>query len=321
MVLLFATLAGLLVVTLSVRFVVQESRRAQVLDRRLAGLRARAAPVSGELDQRRKRDGSGLSLRMLSAGALNMAAMLVPVGTAERDQLRQLLAKSGFPQAEALSVYMTVKLLTTLAGGGLLGLQAARGGWLGDYSSTPVLILVGLAGAVIGGIVPEIGLRRLSARRHQRMVVALPDALDLMTLCLESGLTFERALARVASELRPMAPDLARELALVETELRIGADRKTALDGLYARTEVTGLRDLATTVVQGERYGTPLAQSMHNIAYGERTQRAARIAAQIERLPVLMSLPMLLLVTPGTILLVAGPAFLLTMEALRGIAG
>ena len=321
MVLLFATLAGLLVVTLSVRFVFQETRRAQALDRRLAGLRARAAAVYGELDQRRKREGSGLSLHMLSAGVLDMAATLVPVGTAERAKLRQLLVKSGFPQAEALSVYMTVKLLTTLAGGGLLGLQAARGAWLGDYSSTPVLILVGLAGAIIGGIAPEAGLRRLSNRRRQRMVVALPDALDLMTLCLESGLTFERALARVASELRPIAPDLARELTLVEAELRLGADRKTVLTGLHTRTEVTGLRDLTTTVVQGERYGTPLAQSMHNIAHGERTQRAARIAAQTERLPVLMSLPMLLLVTPGTILLVAGPAFLMALEALGGIVG
>ena len=142
-----------------------------------------------------------------------------------------------------------------------------------------------------------------------------------MTLCLESGLTFERTLSRVASELGPMAPDLARELALVEAELRLGADRKAVLSGLYTRTEVDGLRDMATTIVHGERYGTPLAESMHNIARNERVQRKARMEAQIERLPVLMSLPMLLLVTPGTILLVAGPAFLSTMEALRNIGG
>jgi len=69
------------------------------------------------------------------------------------------------------------------------------------------------------------------------------------------------------------------------------------------------------------RCGTPLAQSMQNIARSERMQRAARIAAQIERLPVLMSLPMLLLVTPGTIMLVAGPAFLIAMNTLRGLGG
>ena len=317
----FAVLAAVLVVAAAARFVFQESRRAQALDRRLAGVRAWAVTVYGEPDQRKKREGSGFSVQLLLASVLNIAAMLVPVGAAERAKLRQLLAKAGFPQPDALSVFMTVKLIVTLASGGLLGLQAARGQWLGDYASTPLLVLVGLVGAVIGGLAPEIGLRQLSARRYQRMVAALPDALDLMTLCLESGLTFERTLSRVVSELGPMAPDLARELALAEAELRLGGDRKTVLSALYVRTEVEGLRDLATTIVQGERYGTPLAQSMHNIARSERTQRAARIATQIERLPVLMSLPMLLLVTPGTILLVAGPAFLLTMEALRSIGG
>ena len=160
-------------------------------------------------------------------------------------------------------------------------------------------------------------LNQLSARRHRRMAAALPDALDLMTLCLESGLTFERALSRMVRELEPMSPDLAGEFALAEAELRLGADRKKVLNDLHVRTGVEGLRDLSTTIAQGERYGTPLAQSMRNIAHSERQQRAARIEAQVARLPVLMSMPMLLLVTPGTLLLVAGPAFVSTMEILR----
>ena len=116
-----------------------------------------------------------------------------------------------------------------------------------------------------------------------------------------------------------MAPDLAREVALAEAELRLGADRKTVLNDLHIRTGVEGLRDLATVITQGERYGTPLAQSMRNIAHSERQQRAARIEAQVARLPVLMSMPMLLLVTPGTLLLVAGPAFVSTMEMLGNL--
>ena len=272
---IFVTLTAGLVVTAAARFVFQESRRAQALDRRLAGVRAWAVAVYGEPQARRTRQGAGLSLHGLLTGVLNIASMLVPVGAAERAKLRQLLAKAGFPQSDALSVFMTAKLVASLVGGGLLGVQAARGQWLGDYSSTSLLLLVGLVGAVIGGLTPEIGLRQLVTRRHRRMVGALPDALDLMTLCLESGLTFERTLSRVASELGPMAPDLARELALVEAELRLGADRKAVLSGLYTRTEVDGLRDMATTIVHGERYGTPLAESMHNIARNERVQRKA----------------------------------------------
>ena len=318
----FIALTATLVIAAAVRFVFQESRRFQALDRRLAGVRAWAVTVYGEPNQRKKRALSDFSLRLLVTAVLNFTALLVPIGASERTKLRQLLSQAGFFQSDALSVFMTVKLVAALAGGGLLCLQAVRGQWLGDYNSIPLLIMVGLGGGVAGSLAPEIGLRQLCTRRQHRMVAALPDALDLMTLCLEAGLTFERTLARVASELRPMAPDLARELTLVEAELRLGgSSRKTVLAALYTRTAVEGLRDLATTIVQGERYGTPLAQSMRNIAQGERTQRAARIAAQIERLPVLMTLPMLLLVMPGMLMLVAGPALLMAMEAIHNIGG
>ena len=265
--------------------------------------------------------GGGFSLRLVSSALLNVASRLVPVGAAERAKLKDLVMKAGFHHPDALSVFMTVKLVVTLASGALLSFQMSAGQWLGEYTSTPTILLAGLAGAVVGGILPEMCLDRLGVRRQRRMATALPDALDLMTLCLEAGLTFERTLSRVVQELEPMAPDLAREFALSGAELQLGADRKNVLNDLHIRTGVEGLRDLSTTITQGERYGTPLAQSMKNIAQSERQQRAARIAAQVDRLPVLMSLPMLLLVMPGTVLLVAGPAFLTTIEVLRGLSG
>ena len=297
------------------------TRNAQVMDRRLARARVWAVAVYGEPRKRRKQEGGGFSLRLVSSALLNVASRLVPVGAAERAKLKDLVMKAGFHHPDALSVFMTVKLVVTLASGALLSFQMSAGQWLGEYTSTPTILLAGLAGAVVGGILPEMCLDRLGVRRQRRMATALPDALDLMTLCLESGLTFERTLSRVVQELEPMAPDLAREFALSGAELQLGADRKNVLNDLHIRTGVEGLRDLSTTITQGERYGTPLAQSMKNIAQSERQQRAARIAAQVDRLPVLMSLPMLLLVMPGTVLLVAGPAFLTTIEVLRGLGG
>ena len=299
--------------------VFRSTRNAQVMDRRLAGVRAWAVAVYGEPQKRRKQEGSGFSLRQVSSALLNVSSRLVPVGAAERAKLKDLVMKAGFHRPDALSIFMTVKLVVTLAGGALLSFQMAAGQWLGEYTSTPTILLAGLAGAVVGGILPEMCLDRLGARRQRRMAAALPDALDLMTLCLESGLTFERTLSRVVLELESMAPELAREFALAEAELRLGAERKNVLNDLHVRTGVEGLRDLSTTITQGERYGTPLAQSMRNIAHSERQQRAARIAAQVDRLPVLMSMPMLLLVTPGTLLLVAGPAFVSTMEMLGNL--
>ena len=295
------------------------TRNAQVMDRRLARVRVWAVAVYGEPQKRRKQEGGGFSLRLVSSALLNVSSRLIPVGAAERTKLKDLVMKAGFHRPDALSIFMTVKLVATLASGALLSFQMSAGQWLGEYTSTLTILLAGLAGAVMGGILPEMCLDRFSVRRQRRMATALPDALDLMTLCLESGLTFERTLSRVVQELEPMAPDLAREFALAEAELRLGADRKKVLNDLHVRTGVEGLRDLSTTITQGERYGTPLAQSMRNIAHSERQQRAARIAAQVDRLPVLMSMPMLLLVTPGTLLLVAGPAFVSTMEMLGNL--
>ena len=320
MLILLTLVMALPIVAVLVRLVLQETRRVQVLDRRLSQVRAWAAAVYGEPAPRTRRQASGRPLHLrVSVGVLKFASLLVPVGTDERAKLNHLLRKAGFHQTDALAVFMSAKLVGTLAGGLLAGFQAAQTDLLGSY--TGLIVVAGLVGAVVGGIIPETGLRYLVTRRHTRMVTALPHALDLLSLCLESGLTFERSLTRVAQELVPLAPDLAREFGQVETELRIGAERRTVLQNLYTRTEVEGLRDLATTIVQGERYGTPLTQSMQNIARSERAQRAARIASQIERLPVLMSMPMLLMVTPGTVLLVAGPSFLMTLDALRSISG
>ena len=178
-----------------------------------------------------------------------------------------------------------------------------------------------MAGLVIGSIVPEYVLRALLSRRTLRMSTALPDALDLIVMCLESGLTFERALVTVSEELKPIESSLAGELQMIEAELRLGSDRRLVLQEFQGRTAVEGLRDLAMTLMQSERYGTPLTQSMRNIAANERNQRALRIATRAERLPVLLTLPMLLLVVPGTMALVAGPAFLTAFRALGSLGG
>ena len=304
---------------LSIVMVLRGTRNAQVMDRRLARLRARVVAVHGESQKRHKQGDGGFSLRMLSSGIMQLVSQLAPISAAERAKLRDLIIKSGFHRPEALLTFMLIKFSATLSSGILLGYLTWAGQWLGEYTSFLTSLLAGLGGAIVGGVLPEMGLNLIGNRRQRRLSTALPDALDLMTLCLESGLTFERTLSRVVQELAPMSPDLAREFSLAEAEMRLGAERKNVLNDLHLRTGVEGLRDLSTTIAQGERYGTPLAQSIKNIAEVERQQRAARIATQVERLPVLMSLPMLLLVTPGTLLLVAGPTFVSTMEMLGSI--
>ena len=299
--------------------VYREAQSALALDRRLSIPRARAV-TAGLGPARRERRGANLG----ATGALGLAmaragSMLVPVGAAEREKLSQALRLAGFAQRDALAVFLSVKLSVALGAGVLAGVQAAGSALLGGH--TILVAFAALAGFVIGGVLPEYVLRFLIARRSQRMAGALPDALDLTVMCLESGLTFERAMVTVAGELKPLEANLAREFALMEAELRVGANRRAVLEAFQERSQVEGLKDLAMTLIQAERYGTPLTQSMKNIAAQERTQRAMRIETQAERLPVLMTLPMLLFVVPGTICLVAGPAFLTAIAALGALGG
>ena len=302
-------------------FIFSETQRTRVLDRRLAVPR-REALRSGPGSASASTGTAGLSMRELGPQALRAASMLVPLGAREREKLTRTLRRAGFGREDALSLFLSCKLVCGLAGAGLCALVG--------HSVSPVVTLVpygilvafaGVAGLVIGGIVPEYVVRSMVGRRQRRMAASLPDALDLMVMCLESGLTFERALATVAHELTPIEPNLAGEFRLIDAELRLGSDRRAVLQAYHERSDVEGLRDLAMTLIQGERYGTPLTQSMKNIAAGERVQRAARITAWAARLPVLMTLPTLLLVTPGTMLLIAGPAFLTAMDALSGLSG
>ena len=316
--LVLAGLAGSILLLAGLAVVIyRESQRIIAFDRRLSVPRAKA--IAFGLRPVHLEQPGGDNARAFGIVLLKAASTLAPVGTAERQRLAHLIRQAGFGQRDALSVFLSLKLAFALVAGMGAGFWAEGSEMLGQHGFLSVV--VALVGFVIGSIAPEYGLRALVARRSRRMALALPDAFDLMVMCLESGLTFERALATVASELEPIESNLAGELRLMEAELRVSADRRAVLQEFYERTEVEGLRDLAMTLIQSERYGTPISQSMKNIAASERVQRAMRIEAQSERLPVLMTLPMLLFVVPGTMALVAGPAFLKAIEALGSLGG
>ena len=316
---LAGTVASAAILAVLGNAVFRELRHILDIDRRLGIPRARALAFAPRRKDHGRSGRSGAGARALGLALLRTASVLAPVGAGEREKLAAMLRGAGFGQRDALSYFLSAKIGTgaVLAAGA--GHLVADSEMLGQYG---LLVAFGaLAGLVVGGVVPEYGLRAVVARRLRRMSAALPDALDLMVMCLESGLTFERALATVAEELEAIEPNLAAEFRLIEAELRLGANRRAVLQEFHARTEVEGLKDLAMTLIQSERYGTPLTQSMRNIAQAERVQRAARIAAQAERVPVLMTLPMLLFVVPGTMLLIAGPAFLTAIKALGNLGG
>ena len=210
----------------------RETQRTVAFDRRLMVPRrlAIAAGLRPEREQRRKGDASSPQLGMALARA---GSMLAPVGAAERQKLAQMIRMAGFAQRDALSVFLSLKLASAMACGAVAWTWASESERLGQYGY--LVAVAALVGFVVGGVWPEYGLRALVARRSRRMAGALPDALDLTVMCLESGLTFERAIATVAEELMPIEPNLAGELRLMETELRVGTNRRAVLQEFYDR--------------------------------------------------------------------------------------
>lgn len=318
-VLLVGVIGSGMLLTLLAPIVFAQVRHFRKLDRRLAfTLKQLAVPHRSEA--RPFLPGfAGLLLQSSLRLVFGLGPLLVPVGTRERDKLATTLRNAGIDRQDALSGFLTLKLASALAFAAAGTIGAVLWGAFSEYGFLALLAPIG--GLVIGSVAPEYVLRALSERRKRKMATALPHALDLMVMCLETGLTFERALSVVAEQLVPVEPNIAKEFHVLESEIRVGADRWAALQDYYQRTGLVGLKDFAMAAVQSERFGTSLGQATKNIGASERVQRTARIAQQAERLPVLMSIPMLLLVVPGTVLLVAGPTVLETIRALTNLGG
>ena len=314
--LLPALLTGVVLLVLLVWLANRSLRRAVEFDRRLDV--PRAVLIATQRHQGgASREDARSRLQKMGSALVAVASVVAPIGAGEREKLTRLLRDAGFGHPDALSRYLAVKVG--------LGIGASVAAWVGirgvEQVGEGLLIpIMGAFGAfVAGGIMSERGVKWFADRRTLRMSSALPDALDLIVMCREAGLTFERALETVATEFDSVEPHLAREFSLFEKELQVGGARRHAVTAFAERTPLDGIKSLAFVLMQSDRYGTPLTDSLMNIASNERALRAARVVEQAERLPVLMTLPMLLFVVPGTMMLVAGPAFLSALKALGGL--
>jgi tight adherence protein C len=182
----------------------------------------------------------------------------------------------------------------------------------GIYRSNPFVIL---GGALLAGIVlPEAFiLWRVGARQH-RMRKGLPDALDLLVICVEAGLGIDQALMRVSEELRVVHPDLSEELQLVNLEMRVGKTRIEALRELARRTGVDDIKALVAMLAQTERFGTSIAQSLRVYSDDLRVRRRQRAEEMAAKTTVKMVPPLVLFIFPALMVVILGPAILILIR-------
>ncbi|MGC9269245.1 type II secretion system F family protein [Acidiphilium sp.] len=224
--------------------------------------------------------------------------------------LRHTLRMAGIRDQGALGLFVGAKLLM------MVTLPAIAFG-MTALTSLGELLRIGLIGgsAIIGLLVPDMVIQQRRKRFVKRVEAGLADALDLMVICADAGLSLEPGLARVASEIHETHPAVAQELTITSNEMRIGNNVRDALTALGVRTGLDSLKRLGSTLIQTIQYGTPLTQALRTLSAELRQEQLTRFEERAARLPVLLTLPMIIFILPCVFMVVGGPAVLKIMAA------
>ena len=215
--------------------------------------------------------------------------------------------RAGIRHESALGVHWGVKIfLTVLIPAVFLLIRTVV---LSTLSYQVTMALTVLC-ALLGFYLPDIWLNRKSEERRQKVLQSLPDALDLLVICVEAGMGLDGAINKVAQELSLGSPELSEELQLMNLELRAGKQRTDALKNLALRTNLDEISSLTTLLVQTDKFGTSMADALRVYSESYRTQRYQRAEEMAAKLPVKMLIPMLFCIFPSLFLVIIGPAMI-----------
>jgi len=229
---------------------------------------------------------------------LKKLGRVAPQSSSEMGKLQRKLTMAGYRSHEALVVFFGIRLGCALAAFALL--------------ATPIIVrpnlFVATAGCALGYLLPSMALGRLATRRQHRIRLGLADALDLLVVSVEAGLGLDQALQRVGQELAFAHPDLSDELRLINLELRAGKARSDALRNLGDRTGVDDIISLVAMLVQTDKFGTSVAQSLRVHSETVRTKRRQRAEEAAAKTGVKMVFPLVFCIFPAIFVVTIGPA-------------
>ena len=268
--------------------------------RRVVYVQQSGTAVHDDADQKAQ---SG-SFRIIAAiGDTVARSGLLPAKTLA--ELEQTLASGGIRSINALNVFLACKVLLLL----LLPVVAYVA--LRRFALTGLYFAASMgAPAIVGLLLPDMIVGKIRKRYLQRVEAGLPDALDMLVICSEAGLGLEPAVERVAEEVAHAHAAVAEELRQTANELRIVADRRIALTGMGTRTGLDSLKRLGSTLIQTLQFGTPLSQALRTLSAEMRQEMLIKFEERAARLPVLLTMPMILFILPCVFIIVGGPAAL-----------
>jgi tight adherence protein C len=234
-----------------------------------------------------------------------------PTVWSQNASIQEQLVHAGFDSPVAPAVYATVRVIFLVA--------------------LPVILLIvfqpdtifqafviGSAAALVGLIMPPFYLIRTVRKRREKIRRSLPDALDLLVVCVEAGISLDAALLRVAKDMVYVHPELARELIIVNRKTNAGITREVALRGLWDRTGVEEVRSLVSSLIQSEKWGTSSSRVLRVSAETLRRKRKFTAEKKAATAPIKMLIPMALLIFPALFVVILGPAVMKIVQAFGG---
>lgn len=227
------------------------------------------------------------------------------ISTAEQQRILQVLIAAGVKGHGRLSALVAAKLCSAAA---FLPLCWLFLEWRHFFVGATTIRLLLLAGAtLLGWRFPEVVLSRLAARRRVRLEAGMPDALDLLVICAEAGLSLDHAIEQVGRVLRYSNSEVAEEFAATAAEMRVSPARSEALENLAQRVGLPSLRGIVAALSQSIKFGTPLTEALRVVAGEMRAERLARFEERAARLPVLLTLPLMGFILPSLMIVIGTP--------------
>lgn len=266
---------------------------------------ARLEKVTSEarFPQSRTEPGTGLLLSGRLAKVFTSLPRLLGFGPSS--DLVNRLSRAGYRQPEHAEIFSAVK--------SILPFVAAFAAW---FWTTENVIFMTFIAAVAGFLLPDLWLTRAISQRRDRIRLSLPDALDLLVICMEAGLGLDQALLRVGQELRIGHPDLSGEFLLVNLEQRAGKPRLEAWRNMAERTAAEGIRSFVHMLIQTERFGTPISKSLAAFSDALRIKRRQQAEEMAAKTTIKMLPPLVLFIFPSLFIVLLGPAFISIMRNL-----
>ena len=221
-------------------------------------------------------------------------------------EMQQKLAWAGYRNQEVAVILIALRAILPIVVGGFAFLMLYMVEIYPDWQMKRVGALALVIFLAYKG--PELFLKNKATKRTDAIRKGLPDALDLLVICAEAGLTVDAAFNRVAKELGRAYPELGDEFALTAIELSFLNERKKAFDNLAFRVNLEAVKGVVTTMVQTERYGTPLASALRVLSAEFRNERMMRAEEKAARLPAIMTVPLIMFILPVLFIVILGPA-------------